>query len=82
MGCSWTGIISIALTLLRKAIDMKVAVTVHRSNKPLPVKPGEKNICCSDLFFFFFVNHLGKGSALRVPNGKRKMRTLSSVPTP
>ena len=78
MGASYTGINSMALMLLVKAMDMKLAITVHRSNNPLRVKPGEKK----DIFFLLFVflcfwKFAEKYSLVRVASGKMKMRTLS-----
>ena len=53
MGGSCTGVINIALMLHMKAMDKKLAMTVHISSKPLPTKPVVKKVLCSDFFFLF-----------------------------
>ena len=71
----------VCLIMLRKAMDMKAAATVHSSNSPLPAKPGEKK----DLFLSLdlLLKDLGIHSAVRVASGKMKMRKLSrGVSTP
>ena len=67
MGLTYTGIISVALIMLRKAMDMKAAVMVQTSNRLLPAKPGEKK----DLFLFldFLLKDLDMFSAVRVDRG-------------
>ena len=74
--------------LQRKAMDMKLAIIVHRSNSPLPAKPGDNNDHGPFSFFVFLVfmfarKLLERFSAVRVPSGKMKMRKLSiGVSTP
>ena len=88
MGGSYAGFSRVALMLLRKAMDMKLAIIVHKSNSPLPAKPGEKNDCSNFISFVFLVvmflwKLMDKCSAVRVPRGNMKMRKLSrGVSTP
>ena len=78
----------VALMLLRKAMDMKLAIIVHRSNSPFPAKPGEKKEFFSTIFFCFLVflfllKLRDRFSAVRVPRLEMKMRILSrGVSTP
>ena len=71
IGSLYTGNISVALIMLRKAMDMKAAVIVQTSRRLLPAKPGEKK----DLFLFldFLLKDLGILSAVRVDRGYMAM---------
>ena len=75
MGSSRTGIMRIALILLRKAMDKKLAITVQRSSRLLPEKPGGNQECLDECFLL--LKHLGIFSAVRVARGQMRMRTLS-----
>ena len=68
------------LIMLRKAMDMKAAMTVQRSNRPLRAKPGEKKFLF--LFLFFFLKDSVMFSAVRVASGKMKMTKLSTISSP